>query len=89
MRYMNHSDFIKVIRWDAPKCRCSDCIQHPASSHGIHAIGSYQFPTLLSKRGNSINPQSVDYRWVSPSGGERGLSTAPIVKSDDDRVWSI
>lgn len=89
MRYMKFSDKIRPIRWTIPACKCSDCILHPESSHGIYAIGSYQFPTLLSKRGNRSNPQSVDYRWLSNGGSERGLSTAPFAPSVDDRVWPI
>lgn len=89
MRYMNYSDKIKVIAWSTPECRCSDCILNPESSHGIYAIGSYQFPTLLSKRGNRSNPQAVQYRWVTPEGSERGMSTAPFAKSEDERVWAI
>lgn len=89
MRYMNYSDKIKVVAWSLPNCKCSDCILNPESSHGIYAIGSYQFPTLLSKRGNRVNPQSVQYHWGPNSMSGRGLSTAPFVKSEDDRVWVI
>lgn len=89
MIYMNYSDKIRVPANAAPQCRCSECILNPESSHGIYAIGAYQFPTLLSKRGNRSNPQSVTYRWVYPTGGERGLSTAPLAPSEDDRVWAI
>ena len=59
-----------------PKCRCTDCISRPESSHGLHMIGMYSPARYLTSRGRTL-PECVKVRMVLGDGStfERGLST--------------
>ena len=92
MIQISFADKIRTPMWTTPACKCSDCILHPESSHGIHFIGAYQPPSMLSRRGNRLTDQSVDYRWTfhgsTAQGGKSGLPFASA-RSNDDRAWCI
>lgn len=66
------------------KCRCSDCVLRPESSHGILAIGRYSAPARLSRRGGKITTETVSY-WFpfdmsDPMSGGSGIDT-PIIEN--------
>lgn len=83
---VQYAERIKAPVWERPNCRCSDCILNPTSSHGIYIIGAYKVPSVLSRRGNRVTDQAVEYAW--PNGGQSGL---PFVgaRSDETRAWFI
>lgn len=84
------SDKITPPMWSRD-CKCSDCTLNPVTSHGIYLIGAYKVPSMLSRRGNHVTEQAVEYRWTFGGSAQGGQSGAPFpnARNNDERAWCI
>ena len=86
MKSVQFSDIITAPVWGRPSCKCSAFIIYPVNSHGIYLIGAYKVPSVLSRRGNHVTRQSVDYRFAN---GGSSVALFAGASNDDQRAWFI